>query len=296
MRRSALALSLVVVALGLGSCSASASTPAPPAFNAHDPSPGDHTVTLTSGGRVRSLILHIPPGTAVANRPLILVFHGATDTAGYTEKITDFKSVADKSGELVAFMQGYQDSWNEGAGSTPAERAGINDVAYTSAAITKLEGLITFDHNRIAAAGFSNGALMVEDLGCKLSKTLAVIVPVEGQLPTAVSKTCKPARSIFVYEIHGTGDTAIPYNGGPFHGVDGGTTVLSAPASVARWAKLFSCSSHPASTYPLRGIKLTTYTGCRRKTTVVLRTISGGVHQWGSNIGELTTAAIPPGP
>jgi polyhydroxybutyrate depolymerase len=292
----AVAVPLLVTALALGACSnasSSAAGPLPPVATHGPLGPGDHTVLLTSGGHRRSLILHVPPGAPVANRPLILVYHGATDTAGYTERITDFDKVANKNGDLVAFMQGYDNSWNEDAGSTPAHQARINDVAFTAAAIKKLETLVPFDHNRIAAAGFSNGALMVQDLGCKLAGSIAVIVPVEGELPVSVSKTCKPSRAIEVYEIHGTADTAIPYKGGSFHGVDGGTTVLSAPASLARWATLDVCSNKPATSSPSRGIKLTTYRSCHRKVTVVLRTIVGGVHQWGGNIGELVSAAIP---
>ncbi|HLK45407.1 MAG TPA: hypothetical protein VKT18_05440 [Acidimicrobiales bacterium] len=278
----------------LSACGASAA-PAPPTITtSSQATPGDHTVTLTVGGRTRSLILHVPPSPAVANRPLILVYHGADDTAARTIQETDFEKVADQTGEVVAFMQGYADTWNEGAGHTPAERAGVNDVAFTSAAITDLESLVSFDHKRIVATGFSNGALMVEDLGCHLGGTISLIVPVEGELPVSVSKTCSPPKALFVYEIHGTADTAIPYDGGPFSGVGGGTTVLSAPASVARWAKLDGCSATPKQTTPTKGIGITKYTKCRRAVSAILRTIDGGSHQWGSNIGELVTGALPP--
>jgi polyhydroxybutyrate depolymerase len=302
-RSGSLAASLTVLtAIGLAACGSTPSSAATTTSTStttdssspHTLSTGDHTITLSSGGRVRSLILHIPPGNAVANRPLILVFHGADDTAANTVKETDFEKIANKDGELVAFLQGYKDTWNEGAGHTPAEQAKINDVAFTQAAIAKIETLVSFDHKRVVATGFSNGALMVEDLGCKLANELVLIVPVEGQLPTSVSKTCAPARPISVYEIHATGDGSIPYNGGSFAGVGGGTVVLSAPKSAARWAKLDVCSSKAEVTYPVRNIKLSTYTGCHAKVTVVLRTIEGGSHQWGSNIGELVTAALPP--
>jgi polyhydroxybutyrate depolymerase len=254
--------------------------------------PGDHVVNITVGGHARSFIVHVPPNPARANRPLILVFHGANDSDGSTAKATDFERVADQHGEVVAFLQGYKDTWNEGAGHTPAERAHINDVAFTSAAIAKIETLVTFDHKRIVAAGFSNGALMVEYLGCRLAQELSLIVPVEGELPTSVSANCSPARPVSVYEIHATADNVIPYNGGPFHGVGGGTTVLSAPASVARWARLDHCSLTPTVTSPSPGIKLTAYARCRGSATVTLRTIEGGSHQWGDNIGLLVAEVL----
>lgn len=255
-------------------------------------SPGDHTITVTVGTRTRTYILHVPPNPPVARRPLILVFHGADDTAANTIQETDFEQVADQDGELVAFLQGFNDTWNEGAGDSAAALAHINDVAFTLATINSIEGLVTFNHARIAATGFSNGALMVEDLGCRLAQKLALIVPVEGQLPVSVSKTCAPARPISVYEIHGTGDTAIPYGGGPFVGVAGGTTVLSAPGSVARWAHLDGCT-RSAVTTPSSGVKLTSYSHCRNGAKVTLETLIGGVHQWAQYMGETVNQAWP---
>jgi polyhydroxybutyrate depolymerase len=220
------------------------------------------------------------------------VFHGAGDTAEGTAQSTDFESVADKYGEVVAFLQGYDDTWNEGAGHTPAERAHLNDVQFTADVIAKIETLLSFDRHRIAAAGFSNGALMVQYLGCKLASKLALIVPVEGELPVSVAASCAPKDYLSVYEIHGTADSTIPYGGGPFAGEGGGTTVLSAPASVAKWAKLDHCATKPTTTYPTAGIKLTSYTRCRGGVTVTLRTIIGGTHEWGAAIGVLVTEAI----
>lgn len=254
--------------------------------------PGDHEVSVNVGARIRTFILHVPPNPVIAHRPLILVFHGADDTPSSTIQETDFEQVADDDGELVAFLQGYDNTWNEGTGTSAAALAHVNDVAFTQTVITKIEDLVTFNHARIAAAGFSNGALMVQYLGCRLAQKLALIVPIEGELPLSDSASCDPSRPISVYEVHGTADTAIPYNGGQFVGVAGGTTVLSAPASVSRWAHLDRCAATPTSTTPTTGITLTTYHGCLRGVTVVLETIANGIHEWTPSIGELVTQAL----
>jgi polyhydroxybutyrate depolymerase len=254
-------------------------------------SPGDHVETLTVGTMVRSFILHVPPGPVVANRPLVLVFHAATVSAATTERVTDFAQVADQTGEVVAFMQGYKNTWNEGAGQSPAALAHIDDVGFTAAAVPLIEQLVPFDHNRIVATGFSNGALMVEYLGCQLAGVLNLIVPVEGELAVVDSDSCAPARPISLYEVHATADDEIPYNGGYFHGVYGGTTVLSAPANVARWAQLDQCATPPVVTTPSPSLQLTAYSTCHGGATATLRTIIGGGHAWGSNIGVLVSAA-----
>lgn len=255
--------------------------------------PGDHTMSVTVGSMVRTFILHVPPGAPVANRPLILVYHGNLDTAANTVNETDFEQVSNATGDLVAFLQGYDDSWDNIVGSSPAVQAHVDDVGFTVAAINAIASVAPFDQHRVAAAGFSAGALMVEYLGCVLAGKLALIVPVEGELPVTISPICAPSQPISVYEIHGTSDTAIPYWGGYFHGVYGGTTVLSAPASVARWAQLDNCSPTPSTTYPSSSVMLTSYGSCGSGATAVLRTIYGGQHVWGSNIGQLVAQAIP---
>lgn len=257
-------------------------------------SPGNHEITFTMQHFARCFVLYIPPNPPVAHRPLILVYHGALATADNTESSTDFEHVASQKGEVVAFMQGYTSTWNDGAGATDAEKLHVNDVAYTIKSIQAIEKLTGFDHQRIVAAGFSNGSLMVQYLGCKISNLLAMIVPVEGQLPVKISKVCAPADPITVYEVHGTSDSAIPYWGGTFTGVDGAViTVLSAPASVSRWAQLDKCSDNPLVTHPSNSIQLSTYGYCKDLRLVVLRTIIGGIHEWAPDIGQLVANAVP---
>jgi len=269
------ALSATVFVAGI----ASAST------NGRSLSPGDHTFTLSVQGIQRSFILHVPTGAPAAKRPLILVYHGHGATAAGTIGVTDFEQESDRTGELVAFLQGVNNHWNEYSGVFGA--SGINDVTYTKAVIYDIAAHIGFDHARIVAAGFSNGALMVESLGCQLARTLSLVVPVEGQLATSMVKACKPARPINVYEIHGTADASIPYGGGGYIGV------LSAPKSVAKWASLDHCAKTPTSSPPKSGVVMTTYRLCRKSTHVALMTIEGGVHRWTPNIGEIVTAAFP---
>ena len=120
-----------------------------------------------------------------------------------------------------------------------------------------------------------------------------VIEPsVSVPIAASTSPVCHPKRPIRVYEVHGTSDTEILYNGGPIGGH--GTIVLSAPKSVARWAQLDHCAATPKTSYPDSSTKLTTFSRCRNGVSVVLRTLYGGVHRWGSNIGEVFYSVLPP--
>ena len=250
--------------------------------------PGDHRERLLWGGFVRTYIVHVPSGVVVENRPLILVYPGSGDTATSTIATTDFEKVADRVGDVVVFMQGYRNSWDELAGTTYAVRAHVDDVGFTRAVLRALIPLTAYNQSRVALAGFSNGAEMVQTLGCHIASDIRLIVPVEGELLSAISPHCAPSRPINVYEIHGTADTTIPYGGGVFQGDNGLVSVLSAVGSVARWAQLDACVARPrVSSAP--GITFTRYTSCAKGVSVTLRTIIGGTHWWGGNIGELVT-------
>jgi polyhydroxybutyrate depolymerase len=274
----------MLLALIVAGCSSAAQPPKSRAKSAALASTTGYTVT-TADGRVRSYIVYAPPGAT--KRPLVLVFHGAEDTAESTAQETDFLQAAAQSGFVVAFLQGYEKTWNEGAGHTPAEVAHINDVGFTSDALTQIEQHYLIDRTRIAAAGLSNGALLTELLGCRLAERLTLIVPVAGQLPVSVSPTCQPPRPISVLEMHGTADQTIPYGGGPFVGVGGGTTVLSAPASAARWASLDSCTGSRRTQDTALATVLTTYSGCHKHVVVELRSLEGAGHAWPADVGVL---------
>jgi polyhydroxybutyrate depolymerase len=240
----------------------------------------------------RTFIVDVPRGKPTATRALVLVFHGADDTAANTATETDMLQEVNGRGDIIAFLQGYENTWNEGSGTTPASLAHVNDVAFTSEVLTRLRKLVAYDPSRVAAVGFSNGAIMVEDLGCHLASRISLIIPVEGQMSTVQSAACALAKPESVFEIHGTADTVIPYKGGYFSTSVGEDTVLSAPNSVARWAQLDGCSTGPTTTAPSSSFTLSTYSACRARSFVVLQTINGGGHNWPSNIGQVVVQEL----
>ncbi len=250
-------------------------------------------MNVRSGGHLRSYLLYVPPGDSAKHRlPLVLVYHGVNATAATQPAETGLLTAdAQQHNMILAFLQGYDDSWNEGAGDTPAHQAGINDVAFTAAVLHKIELAYSVDLRRVVATGFSNGALLTELLGCRIASDLTLIAPVEGQLPASVSSGCRPRKPVSVYEIHGTADATIPYGGGHFDGVGGGTTVLSAPDSVQRWASLDHCAA-TAQQSKSGDVALTTYRPCRNGMTVTLDTIAGGQHDWPGDFAQTLVGVI----
>ena len=287
-RRSSARLLACALAVAVAGCGSASQRPSAVALG-----PNATRYTLrTPEGRLRSYIVYLPPGGVGKPRPLVLVFHGAGGTAAGTAEETDFVRVAARNGLIVAFLQGYEDTWNEGAGNTPAHAAHVNDVQFTAAALSAIERRYPIDRRRIAAAGFSNGALLTELLGCRLADSLTLIAPVAGPLPVSVSPSCHPARAISVLAMHGTADEAIPYDGGRFHGIGGGTTVLSAPASVARWASLDHCAKRRQRTEAAASTVLETYSACSERAVVQLRSLQGVGHGWPEDVGTLVATFL----
>jgi polyhydroxybutyrate depolymerase len=222
--------------------------------------------------------------------PLVLVYHGDTQTAVQTAR-GDWRGDARQQHEIVAFMQGVDDSWNPGIPGSAAQRAGADDVAFTRAVIRRIEARFKVDRSRVAVAGFSDGAFLTELLGCRLAGEINLIAPMEGQLPSAVSSTCRPSRPVSVYEVHAAADPVVAYRGGPLDGQPGAPTLLSAPASAARWAAIDDCTGTPSSRRGA-GSTLKTWAHCARGATVTLNTTSGTTHDWPPGPGELVAGAL----
>ena len=254
---------------------------------------GVQAVTVSSGGFLRTYLLYVPPGDSKRHPlPLVLVYHGAESTAAATTSLTGLLSIDQQQHNMIlAFLQGYDDTWNDDAGDPPAEAANVNDIAFTQLVLRRIETNYEVNLDRVIATGFSNGAILAELLGCRIASNLTVIVPVEGQLSPTFSGSCRPSAPISVYEIHATGDQAIPYSGGTFAGVGGPVTVLSAPASAARWATLDHCAANPSSSQSGDSV-LTNYGRCRDRVSVTLNSIQGGAHEWPPGFGQTVLGII----
>ena len=189
-------------------------------------------------------------------------------------------------------MQGYEASWNDHNGHTKAQTAGVDDVAFTAAALTAIERLVPVDTTRVTAVGFSNGALFVNLLGCSLADRLTALVMAEGQLSTTVAASCHPSRPLSVVQVNGTADPTIPYAGGDTTLSGAVVPMLSASDAASRWAQFNGCTGAPTDSSPASDIRLKTYAPCRDGVTVQLRTVDGGGHDWPDDVAGLVTGTF----
>jgi polyhydroxybutyrate depolymerase len=238
--------------------------------------------TLKFGGRTRTYLIHRPEEyDGKTPLPLVLVLHGATQSAAGIERMSGMSAKADKENFLVAFPAGTSRSglvptWNAGACCGYALTNKVDDVGFLRALIDRLEHDYTVDRKRIFVTGISNGGMMSYRLACELADRIAAIAPVEG----AQDLECRPSEPVSVIVFHGTADLLVPYKGGrtPFQI---GPVRNDAPAisTVAFWVKQDGCSATPKHEETSQ-LRVDAYSGCRDGAGVALYTIQGGHHMW----------------
>jgi polyhydroxybutyrate depolymerase len=242
-------------------------------------SAGTRPDSLDFDGRIRTYLLHVPPGYD-ANTPLPLVFvlHGATQSPGSAEKMSDMSSKADQEHFLAVYPSGTGNvvTWNAGNCCGYAIQNHVDDVGFLRALLEKLEHDYAVDRKRIYFTGISNGAMMSYRVACEMSDQVAAIAPVEG----ALNVDCHPSAPVSVLIFHGTADRLVPYNGGstPFQ-IGDKRSDNSVDYAVNFWTKRDACSAAPNHEETTE-VHTEKYSGCQDGTGVALYAIPGGRHMW----------------
>jgi polyhydroxybutyrate depolymerase len=226
-------------------------------------------MTLRSGGRRRTALVHVPPGTAAGQRlPIVLAFHGSGSNGAAMAGYTGLSVVGDGEGFLAVYPYASSGPWNQGSTSATAP----DDVRFTSDLLDVLEDRWCIDPRRVYATGVSAGGGMVARLGCQLSARIAAIAPVAGSY--AALPPCHPDRPVSVLEIHGTSDAIVPYAGSPPKGAG------SVPAFLAGWRARDGCSSRTTQAHIASHTLQIDATRCAPGAAVRHIEILGGWHQY----------------
>ncbi|MBY0495101.1 MAG: hydrolase [Cyanobacteria bacterium] len=247
-------------------------------------------VSLAANGITRRYLLHVGDAVDRGRRvPLVLIFHGGSDTPEHTEQMTGFSALADREGIAVAYPEGIDKGWADGRGATPADIQQIDDVAFTRAMISDIQKRQGIDAKRIYAAGPSNGGIMVHRLGCDAADVFAAIGPVIAGLASNLVPRCRPATAVSVAAIQGVDDPVVPFRGG-IVGADvraaRGGAVEGSRATEAFWSSINGCDRTPLiSRQPPRikdgtSVVVREYSGCRDDAGVAWYEIAGGGHRW----------------
>jgi len=238
--------------------------------------PADPPGMLTFGGLQRSYVLHVPPGGPPAG--LVINLHGSGMTGAQQAALTNYNSVADRFGFVVAYPDGIDMSWADGRGASVPDRHGVDDVGFLSTLIDRISRDFGVPAGRVFITGMSAGAFMANRLACDRADLVSAVAPVAGTLGVGVN--CAPSRPVSVLQIHGTGDEVVPFGGGPMVGRGGPSDIISAPALAERWRQADGCPGPFVAQAAAGPVQRTDASGCAGASEVALVRIDGGAHIW----------------
>jgi polyhydroxybutyrate depolymerase len=226
---------------------------------------------------------------------LVVLLHGSGNNGATLEAQIGFDQQAAADGIVAVYpdalgpSRGWHDQCCEARVDTPI------DLDFIAAIIRQLRSAGLTGPQRVVVGGFSSGALMALDVGCKLSNLVATVVSVAGTLldvPRFVDddlpagEQCAPTRPVRLIAVNGSDDTTIPIAGesdcgsstcGP--GVARWTPPLSTVAYW--WARLNGCahaSAHPRAVRRTAALTEAVERGCPADGSVTLVTVNGAGH------------------
>jgi polyhydroxybutyrate depolymerase len=188
-------------------------------------------------GHARTYTLVVPDGYDPSRPyPLVFVLHGGGSTAAGARTQTDLEKVA--AGRAVfVYPDAPGSNWNLDA---PASSNG--DVALFDAILLTAHNSLCIDPRRVFVTGFSNGAYMANQLGCKRGERIRAVVTHAGGGPYETSGgsydasghlVC-PGKAVASLVVHGNSDGTVP----PAEG----------QKSIDHWSYANRCGSGTTST------------------------------------------------
>jgi len=247
----------------------------------------NYTDSIVSGGINRTFRIYIPKSCDSGKPcPLVLNFHGNTQTSISFEEKNKYRQIADTAGFILITPDGLIDprfpksgqGWN--VFSCCATQ---NDVLFVSNLMDHSIKQFNIDTTRIYASGFSLGGFFVYDLACNLSNRIAAFASVSGSMELERMQTYNPSKAVPIVEFHGTNDRLVYYDGGEREGVK----FLGVDTLLNFWIKANQCSSEFVTSNledkdPIDGstVQHITFQNCKSNSTVELYKIVDGGHRW----------------
>ncbi len=263
------------------------------------------TVDVRIHGFRRTYLVHVPPGYRPETPvPLVVVLHGAFDTADGMEISSGFSLLADRDRFIVLYpngmgILGFLQHWNAGHCCGKAASDQLDDVGFVAAAIEDVSSRFNVDRDRVYMVGFSNGGMLAYRFAAERGDLLAAAAPLAASIggkPSGEAPEWRipdPVRPIPILVFHGLSDDHVPYAGGASRARGGSRTYWSVEESVNFWVTRNGCDPQGASHSLKDGsVQMKSWGGCNDNADVALYLIKDWGHVWP---GKHFTAALSEG-
>tara|TARA_B100000214_G_C23914570_1_gene603024 strand:+ start:154 stop:1107 length:954 start_codon:yes stop_codon:yes gene_type:complete len=212
------------------------------------------TQSLTSievNGVEREFRLSVPSSDQGTSLPLVIAFHGGTDSQEDFAQQEQFDQLGEEEKFIMAYAIAEQDrSAAEGEWFLNTAATSKEDNNFTEAIAEELSRSYCVNQDRLYAIGYSLGAMFTYEIACQLNHRFAATASFAGTMPVS-PESCDIASGIGILHIHGKLDYIIYYHqdwdwkDGEHEGVG---TMSEVPNLIDYWAEKSSCQANAVET------------------------------------------------
>ncbi|APE44661.1 polyhydroxybutyrate depolymerase [Sulfitobacter alexandrii] len=138
--------------------------------------------------------------------------HGYRGSAAGAMRNGSLRRMLSDAGLALIAAQGVDGTWDLPHGPRTFDSTGAAEFAYFDAVIADAQDRFAIDPDRIVAAGFSAGGMMVWNLACSHPAAFAGFIPMSGTFWLEPPETCQTPVSSIIH-IHGDADKTVPLDG-----------------------------------------------------------------------------------
>ncbi len=216
----------------------------------------------------------------IENRPLLVLFHGATQMASGIELLSWYYPVAEDAGLVVAYPEASGDYWN--TPNSPPAYWSVPDIPFVDALVEDVVARHGVDRGRVYVAGFSNGAIFAELYTCLRGNSVAGLGIVGAGMSADVSVSCPWERAVPTIVMFGDLDPQFFWD----EGLAAGVGMLGGGGTASWLADRNGCDPTPSivavgeEVDDGTEVELWRHEPCTTGATVDFYRIIGGGHTW----------------
>lgn len=201
-----------------------------------DPAHVKRPLSVEVDGETRAFTAYVPVELPAGKVSVVFNFHHAWINGQTWANRNEMHEAPGAENFIFVYPDAIDGLWNGGTCCGLAVMRDYDDLGFVEAMLDELESFAQISPDRNFVTGFSNGAIMAQQVACKLPDRIAAVATVGGHRdPTA---GCD-AAGISMLHMHGLRDRQWPYEGGFVRGQDRVPT----PNVMAWWLERQDCPS-----------------------------------------------------